>query len=52
MIGALKVSHHPAKSGDHKHGGDGDIIVLVCHVISQDYVFKVSSDIMGRSRSR
>ena len=35
-LGALKVTHHPFKFGGHRHCGIGDIIVLVCHVISQN----------------
>ena len=45
------VSHTPAKCGGHRHGGSRDIMVLVCPVISQDYVTKRSSNIMGRSPS-
>ena len=37
----LKVGHHPAKFGSK------DIMVLVCHVISQDYVTKGSSNWVG-----
>ena len=35
-LGALKVTHHPFTFGGHRHCGTGDIIVLVCHVISQN----------------
>ena len=31
----LKVSHHSAKFGGHMHCGNGDIMVLVDHVISR-----------------
>ena len=33
----LKVRHQLAKFGGHKHYADGDIIVLVCHFISQNH---------------
>ena len=36
----IKVSYHLAKFGGHWHSGSGDIIILVCHVISQDHVTK------------
>ena len=36
----LKLRHHRAKFY-------GDIMFLVCHVISQDHVIKESSNIMG-----
>ena len=35
-LGALKVAHHPFNFDGHRHCGTGDIIVLVCHVISQN----------------
>ena len=47
----LKVSHHPATFLGHKHCGSGDIMVLVCHVISQDRMTKRWSNIMGESTS-
>ena len=31
---SLKVSHHPSMFGSHMHRGIGDIMLLVCHVIS------------------
>ena len=31
---SLKISHHPSKLGSHRHRGIGDIMLLVCHVIS------------------
>ena len=33
----LKVSYHPAKFGGHIHCGSKDVMVLVCHVISEDH---------------
>ena len=36
----LKLRHHHAKFY-------GDVMILVCHVISQDHVIKESSKIMG-----
>ena len=32
--------NYPAKFGGHRQCGSGDIMVLVCHVISQDHVIK------------
>ena len=46
------VSHQPAKFGGHRHCGSGDIMVLVCHVISQHHVIKRSYDFMGRNPSK
>ena len=37
---ALKLSHHPAKFGDHRKCGSKDIRYLVCHVILQDNVIQ------------
>ena len=31
----------PTKFGDHRSCGRGDIKLLVCHVISRDYVVRV-----------
>ena len=45
------VNHTPAKFDGCKHRGRGDIMILVCHVISQDHVTKGSNSIMGRSPS-
>ena len=30
----MNVSYHPAKFGSHRHSDSGDIVALVCHVIS------------------
>ena len=49
---SLKVSHYPAKFCGHRRIGIGDIMVLVCHVISNDHVIRGSSNFMGRSLSR
>ena len=51
-FGVLKISYHPGKFGGHKHGRGGDIIVLICQVISPDHVKKHSCDIVGSSPSR
>ena len=49
-VGTLMVSHHPVtKFGAHWHFGWGQKMVLVCHVIPQDYVIKWSHDFMSRS---
>ena len=47
----FKVSHHPTNFGADRHCGEGNIIVLVFQVISQDHVVKVSFEFMGRSPS-
>ena len=43
-----KVNHHPVKCGGHRNCGSGDLMILVCHVISQDYVIIWSCDFIGR----
>ena len=48
----IKASYHPPNFGDHSHCGSGTIIILVCHVISQNHVIKGSSEFLGRSPSR
>ena len=53
----LIVSHHLAKFCGHRACGSSDttnedIIVLVCHVISQDHVIKGWFDFISRSPSR
>ena len=48
----LDVCHHPAKIGGHRRCCIGEIMVLVCHVISQDHVTKELSKFMGRSPSK
>ena len=47
-----KVSHHPAKFDGHMHCSIRDIMVLVCHMISQDHNIKGSCDSMGIILSR
>ena len=37
----LKKSQHPTKFGGHRDCGSGEIMVLVCHMISQDHMIKV-----------
>ena len=44
---AVEESHHPAKFCGHRYSGSVDIMVLVCEVISLDYVTKGWSN-MGR----
>ena len=45
------VCYHPARVGVHRYCDSGDIMVLVCQVISQDYVIKPSCDFIGWSPS-
>ena len=47
----LIVCHHPAKFSGYAHYGSGDILVLVCHEISQYHVIKESCDFMVESPS-
>ena len=46
----LKLSHHPAKFGGHRHCDHGDMI-LICHVISQNHVIKDQYNYVGKSLS-
>ena len=46
---AASVSYHPAKFGGHQQCGSGDIMILVCHVISYGHVIKGLCDLIGRS---
>ena len=48
----IKVSCQPAKFDGNRHCGDGDVMILVCHVISQDYVIKELFDVIGVIPSR
>ena len=48
----FKVSHDPAKFSGHNDFGRGDIMILVCHVIFQDHVIKVSCDFINKKQSR
>ena len=45
----LIESHTSAKLGSERHLGSGDIMVLVCHVISQNHVAKGVSNITDMS---
>ena len=46
------LSPHLAKFGGYGYCSSGDIMVLVCHVILQDYVANGSGNFTGRSASR
>ena len=48
----LRGSHHQNKFCGHRHCESGNIIILVCHVILQDYLTQTFSNIMGSSPSR
>ena len=48
---SLKVSHHPATFCGRRHCGSGDIMVLVCHVISPNHLIVCSFDVMSKSQS-
>ena len=45
----LFKSHHPAKFGDHRHSESGDLMLLLCHMISKDKAIKESYNFKGRS---
>ena len=46
------LSPHLAKFGGYGYCSSGDIMVLVCHVILQDYVTNGSGKFTGRNASR
>ena len=46
------MSCQPAKFDGNRHCGDGDVMILVCQVISQDYVIKGLFDVIGVIPSR
>ena len=48
----LKVSHHYASFGCHRHCGSGHIMELTCHLISQHHAIKFSYGFMHRSQLR
>lgn len=41
---SLTVSYDPFKSGDHRHHGSGDIMLLIFLVISYDHVTQETFD--------
>ena len=43
----VKVSYHPVTFGGYKHSGSRYVMVLVCHVISEDQVITRSCNFMG-----
>lgn len=43
------MSYHPTMFHDHRQCSGGDVMVLVCNVISKDYVIKAPYDFMDRS---
>ena len=40
----MKISYHPTKFGGHKDCGGEDIMILVCHVILEKHVIKMSCE--------
>ena len=46
--GAHLVSHHPAKFGSHINSVRGDIILSLCHMITEGHEIKGRCDFMGR----
>ena len=47
--GTHQVGQLPAKFGGDRHSDSEDIVVLVCHAILHDHVFKRLCNFMGRS---
>ena len=45
----LMANHQLAKFGSRRYCGSGDIMILGCHMISQDHVIEESCYFMGRS---
>ena len=46
------VCHIPDKFCDHKHCDSGNIMSSICHVTSNEHMFKGLCKFMGRSSSR
>ena len=46
-----KSSYHPAKFDCQEYCDSADIMILVCHVIIQEYLIKRLFNFMGRSES-
>ena len=44
----LTVCHHPGKFCEHRHCDSGDIVFLICHVISREHTFKGLCEFKGR----
>lgn len=47
----MKIVYLLTKFGGHKYFGSGDIMLLVCNLISYDQVFNRSSDFVGGNSS-
>ena len=47
----MKLSHHPATFGGHRHFGSGDMMVSIYHVTLQDHVSKALNGFLVRSLS-
>ena len=48
----IKVGYYPVHFYGHRHSERGDIVVLICQMISQNPVIKMSYDFMDRIQSR
>ena len=46
------VSRLPATVGGNSHCGSGDIMILLCHVISEDYVIEGSCGFTAGAHQR
>lgn len=45
---SIKVSYHLAKVGGHRYSASGDILFLVCQLITQDHYIKGSGGYNNR----
>ena len=45
----VRASHHPDKFFGHRYCGSGNVMVLICHVISQGHVIERCGNIVARS---
>ena len=43
-VGPTHGKSHPTKFNGHKHHRRGDLMVLLCHLITQDHMSKASSN--------
>ena len=48
----IKIGYHPVKFDGHRQCDRVDVVLLICHVISQYHVTEISSDLMDRTQSR
>ena len=44
----IKENYHLAKFDGHLRSGNGDIVFLICHMISQDYMIEGSCNFISK----